>query len=184
MPETTAGRILGNTILNTKGDKIRHKGNKLVQILAFEINRATMITNSSWCILGSGAWTLSPLKQSPSTTGWRDISAALASSGLREGWTLHQHQYSHHIHDQSYLVCFNNTRVQSTSYVTLAADIANSKLSMFLPLLMLMLRNALTTAWQQLFVVLSQFVVKVKRYLVCKETTNLILPKKGQRGLL
>ena len=68
--------------------------------------------------------------------------------------------------------------------VTLAADIANSKLSMFLPLLMLMLRNALTTAWQQLFVVLSQFVVKVKRYLVCKETTNLILPKKGQRGLL
>ena len=47
MPETTAGRILGNTILNTKGDKIRHKGNKLVQILAFEINRATMITNIS-----------------------------------------------------------------------------------------------------------------------------------------
>ena len=47
MPETTAGRILGNKILNTKGDKIRHKGNKLVQILAFEINRATMITNIS-----------------------------------------------------------------------------------------------------------------------------------------
>ena len=47
MPETTAGRILGNTILNTKGDKIRHKGNKIAQILALEINRATMITNIS-----------------------------------------------------------------------------------------------------------------------------------------
>ena len=119
MPETTAGRILGNKILNTKGDKIRHKGNKLVQILAFEINRATMITNISWCILGSGAWTLSPLRRSPSTTGWRDISAALASSGLREGWTPHQPESLYHIHDQSYLVCFNDIRVESTSLMWL-----------------------------------------------------------------